>query len=194
MANPHDPIAPAFSLFETFSRRTALLGLGAAAASLALPIGGAEAATVPAARKIALKNLHTGEGCKVVFEEAGRFDPRALDEIAHVLRDHRTGEVAPIDPKLMRLLADLRRTLEASQPFHVYSGYRSPKTNAMLANKSSGVAKKSFHMRGMAIDCYLPDVPLKTLHKAALKAKRGGVGLYTGSGFVHLDVGPPRSW
>lgn len=202
MANPHDPIAPDFSAFaprssvssSALTRRAALIGLGGLAAATALPAGPALAAGVPDARRLAFTNLHTGESCRLTFQEHGHNDPAALAEIAQVLRDHRTGEVAPIDERLLTLLADLRRGLETTKPFHVYSGYRSPKTNAMLAGKSGGVAKKSFHMRAMAIDCYLPDVPLDRLHKAALAAKRGGVGLYARTGFVHLDVGPVRRW
>ncbi len=197
MARSHDSVDPRI---PQFSRRGIVAGLGVAAAGAALtaglPMGHALAlgASVPAVRKLAFTNLHTGEACRVVFQEKGEFDPAALDEINQVLRDHRTGEVASIDPRLLELLADLRRQLGSKNPVHVISGYRSPKTNAMLAANSTGVAKKSFHMRGMAIDCRLPDVPLKALHKAALKARRGGVGLYTRSGFVHLDVGPVRSW
>lgn len=161
-----------------------------------LPVfGKAEAAAIaPEVRRIALNNLHTGEECRVVLQEAGQLHTEALVEIDNVLRDHRTGEVAPIDRRLLVFLSDLRRKLGSTRPFHVYSGYRSPKTNAMLASNSSGVAKKSFHMRGMAIDCYLPGVQLKDLHKAALSARQGGVGLYAKTGFVHLDVGPVRRW
>lgn len=196
MANPHDPIATDVRAFpDTLStRRATLLGLGGLAAAIILPAGPAEAANAPAARHLALANLHTGESCKLTFEEKGVYDPAALDEIAHVLRDHRTGEVAAIDRKLLTLLADLRRAVGSAEPFHVYSGYRSPKTNAMLAAKSGGVAKKSFHMRAMAVDCFLPDVPLDRLHKAALAARRGGVGRYNTPGFLHIDVGPVRRW
>ncbi|PJK28554.1 YcbK family protein [Minwuia thermotolerans] len=183
------PRAPAIA------RRVFLGGLGAAAltAGFGLPSGAALAAQ-PVARSLSFNNLHTGERLKTVFQEHGQFDPAALGEINHLLRDHRTGDVEDIDPRLLVLLSDLRHKLGSKSPFQVISGYRSPKTNAMLASNSSGVAKKSYHMRGMAIDCYLPDVDLRKLHKAALQQRGGGVGLYARSGFVHLDVGRVRSW
>lgn len=176
-------------------RRLFLGGLGAAAvmAATGLPVREARAAA-PVARSLSFNNLHTGERLKTVFQEHGQFDPVALDEINHLLRDFRTGDVEPIDPRLLVLISDLRHKLGSNAPFQVISGYRSPRTNAMLRANSSGVAKKSFHMRGMAIDCYLPDVDLLTLHKAALKQRGGGVGLYRKSGFVHLDVGRFRTW
>ncbi|MCR9220200.1 MAG: DUF882 domain-containing protein [Alphaproteobacteria bacterium] len=199
MANPHDPNAPQLlpQSPPSVRRRSVLAGLGGLVAAAAVPLAGpsaARAAAPPAARSLALENLHTGEVCRVVFEEQGVLDPAALAEIARVLRDHRTGEVAEIEPDLLILLSDLRHRLGSTKAVQVISGYRSPKTNAMLAKKSDGVARKSFHMRGMAIDCALPDAPLRALHRAALEARRGGVGLYAKSGFVHLDVGPPRSW
>ncbi len=40
------------------------------------------------------------------------------------------------------------------------SGYRSPKTNAMLHERSGQVAKRSLHMDGKAMDVYLEDVAL----------------------------------
>lgn len=200
MANSHDPNAPQFSphspqLLRPIHRRSVLAALGGLVAAAAAPLGGPSAAwAAPAARSLALTNLHTGEGCRVVFEEKGVLDPAALAEIARVLRDHRTDEVAEIEPDLLILLSDLRHRLGSTKAVQVISGYRSPKTNAMLAKNSNGVARKSFHMRGMAIDCSLPDAPLRALHRAALEARRGGVGMYAKSGFVHLDVGPPRSW
>jgi uncharacterized protein YcbK (DUF882 family) len=178
-------------------RRQVLNGLAVgalAAGGLLMPGQTLASVSVPAVRKLSLNNLHTGEVCRVVFQENGAFDPDALAEINHILRDHRTGEVAEIDPNLLSLLSDLRRQLGSKRPLAVISGYRSPKSNAMLAAQSGGVAKRSYHMRGMAIDCRMPDVSLKHLHKAALKARRGGVGLYTRSGFVHIDIGPVRTW
>lgn len=199
MATNHDPVvAPLFQIAcPSPSRRRFLTGIGAAALCCGGigAVGEATAAAVmPSVRRLALANLHTGEAVNVVLQERGAFDNGALNEINAVLRDHRTGEVAAINPKLLVLLSDLRRALGSERPFQVISGYRSPKTNAMLAARSGGVAKQSFHMLGMAIDCYLPDVPLKLLHRAVLKARRGGVGLYARTGFVHIDVGPVRSW
>jgi len=99
-----------------------------------------------------------------------------------------------MDPALLDLLYGLRSALGSEERFHVISGYRSPKTNAKLASNSSGVAKKSFHMRGMAIDVALPGRDLVDLRDAAWALQLGGVGYYPKSGFVHVDTGPVRRW
>ena len=98
------------------------------------------------------------------------------------------------DKRLFDLLYTLKTTLNTDNEIHVISGYRSPKTNAMLAGKSGGVAKKSYHMQGMAMDIAIPGVKLKTIRDAALSLKLGGVGYYPKSGFVHVDCGPVRHW
>jgi len=102
--------------------------------------------------------------------------------------------VHPIDPQLVDLLYDLKLKMRSKVPFEVISGYRSPATNAQLASESRGVARKSFHLRGMAIDIRLPDRDLRQLRKAALSLRRGGVGYYPRPDFVHVDVGPVRTW
>lgn len=154
-------------------------------------------AAVPRAmapRALAFENLHTGERLKATYWRGGGYDRNALAEINHLLRDHRTGEVAPIDPALLDVLHRLHGKLGATTAFQVISGYRSPKTNAVLAAKSGGVARKSFHMQGMAIDVRLPGHSLRALRDTALRMKIGGVGYYPKSDFVHLDVGPVRHW
>jgi uncharacterized protein YcbK (DUF882 family) len=120
--------------------------------------------------------------------------PDALAAVNTVLRDFRTGDVYPIAPGLLDLLADVRAATGSKAPFQVVSGYRSPQTNAMLRERSAEVAQHSFHMDGMAIDLYLEDVDLDRLHLAALGLGGGGVGYYPVTGFVHVDVGPVRSW
>ena len=79
-------------------------------------------------------------------------------------------------------------------PIHVISGYRSAKTNAMLAAQSGSVAKNSYHLHGMAIDLRLPGRSLRDVQRAGLDLARGGVGFYPKSEFVHLDTGPVRRW
>jgi uncharacterized protein YcbK (DUF882 family) len=145
-------------------------------------------------RTLAFYNTHTGEKLRVVYWEDGAYMKPSLAEIDHHLRDHRTDDVKPIDPRLLDLLYDLRGALDTQEPFHVISGYRSPATNAMLAANSGGVGKKSFHMRGMAIDISLPGRSVADLRRAALAQRAGGVGAYPRSGFVHVDVGHVRSW
>jgi uncharacterized protein YcbK (DUF882 family) len=170
-------------------RRSMFVG-GLALAGLARPAS----ATIAAPRELALVNLHTGEALKAAYWEAGAYLPDALSAIAKVLRDHRTGEVHPIDARLLDLLTRLSGSLDAAKPFQVISGYRSPKTNAKLHAKSSGVATRSLHMDGMAIDVRLPGVELSRLRDAALALKQGGVGYYPESDFVHVDVGRVRRW
>lgn len=147
-----------------------------------------------AERRLGFHNLHTGEQADLPYWIEGNYVPDALGEIDRVLRDHRTGEVAAIDTRLLDLLHRVGAALGASQPFQVISGYRSPASNLMLAKNSSGVARRSLHMEGKAIDVRLPGVALADLRRAGLALQGGGVGYYPGSNFVHLDVGRVRAW
>ena len=124
----------------------------------------------------------------------GRYLPEGLAEISYCLRDRRSGEVKPIDPKLLDLLTALHDGLGSKAPIDVYSGYRSPRTNALLAREHSGVAKNSLHMDGLAVDVALRDCDLADQHRLAKSLQAGGVGYYPKAGFLHLDVGPLRSW
>ena len=147
-------------------------------------------------RALSLDNLHTGEKLAVAYWESGRYLPDALSAVNHVLRDFRSGEVHPIMPGLLDLLAVLHARLDTKSPFEVISGYRSPKTNAMLRAESdhSGVASNSLHMQGMAIDIRVGGRSLAALRDAALVQRAGGVGYYPASDFVHVDVGRVRRW
>jgi uncharacterized protein YcbK (DUF882 family) len=145
-------------------------------------------------RKLSLINLHTGEQLTATYWAEGEYQTSELKAINHILRDHRTGDVHRIDNELLDLLNILHRKMGGKQAFDVISGYRSPETNAALRQKSSGVAKKSFHMAGKAIDIRLPGCQLSELHKAALDCKIGGVGYYPESDFIHVDTGPVRRW
>ncbi len=189
-----DPRSP-----SSLGRRRLLLagGLGAAAA---LAPGFAQASVRnmqrAAARpaELAFYNLHTGERLSLVYREGGEYLSDAMTEIDRLLRDHRTGEVARIDPDLLDQLHRLHTLLDAREPFHVISGYRSPATNAKLAAASGGVAKRSLHMLGQAIDIRLPGRDLADVRNAALSMQAGGVGFYQRSNFVHLDTGRVRAW
>ncbi len=145
-------------------------------------------------RSIALYNAHTGESVKTVYWANGDYVNDSLVEISRLLRDYRTEDVIPFDPRLIDTLYRLRRKVGVRRPFHVVSGYRSPITNEILRKNNSAVAKNSYHMRGMAVDMYLPKVELKALQRAALSLRAGGVGYYPKTGFVHLDSGRVRSW
>ena len=145
-------------------------------------------------RKIAFRSTHTGEAVSTVYWAEGTYIDEGLLAINEVLRDHRTNDIHPIDTKLLDMLFLLQAKTENQQPFEVISGYRSPATNQALRKNSSGVAKRSYHMRGMAIDVRLPGSELKHLRSAAMDLRAGGVGYYPGSDFIHVDVGPTRSW
>jgi uncharacterized protein YcbK (DUF882 family) len=154
------------------------------------------AARPKAEKRVAFYNTHTSEAVDAVYWAAGAYVPEGLRLIDRVLRDHRTGAVRPIDRRLLDLLFDLRTSLGTTKPFHIISGFRSPESNAYLRGLSpaSGVAKQSQHMLGRAIDIRLPGIALESLRAAALSMKKGGVGFYPSSNFVHVDVGRVRRW
>ena len=150
-------------------------------------------------RRIAFRNVHTGERIDARYFSARGWDTSGLAEIDHGLRDWRTGQVHAIDRRLVALLTDLRDTLDVSprKAFDLISGYRSPYTNGALRSAGgahTGVATKSQHMLGKAADIALPGTPLDRLRAAARAAARGGVGFYPQDGFVHVDTGRVRSW
>jgi len=149
----------------------------------------------PIDRQLSFINLHTGEELTATYWSRGVYRRSACLDIDHILRDWRTGDVKPIDRELFDLLFDLQQRCGSRAPLGVISGYRSPETNAKLYNASNGgVAKRSYHLRGMAIDIRVEDVALKRLHRAAVGLRRGGVGYYPGSNFIHVDTGPVRTW
>jgi uncharacterized protein YcbK (DUF882 family) len=145
-------------------------------------------------RALAFRNLHTGESVDVVYRADGELDYGALREIDWVLRDFRTGEARQMDRRLLDLLWRLRTALETTEPYEVISGYRSPKTNAMLRREGRGVSRVSLHMQAMAVDVRVPGCSLTALRDAALALRLGGVGYYGSSDFVHVDVGRVRFW
>jgi len=181
--------------------RRRFLGFGAvaAAATLAPPrVVAATSVRRPAPeRTLSFFNTHTGERLKTAYCCGGEYQPEALNQIDHILRDFRANEIKSIDPHLLDLLHELGGTLETDQPFHIISGYRSPRTNTMLRERGgavTGVASHSLHMDGKAIDIRLPGVTLDDLRSAARSLKLGGVGYYPASNFVHVDTGRVRFW
>lgn len=177
--------------------RREFLKMGALAAVAGLspvPSFGALDSVSSPVRRLSLYHTHTGETLDVAYCVRERYCPEALQSINHILRDHRTGEIASIDPGLLDLLHALSRRVGTPSPFHIISGYRSPVTNAKLRDRSRNVARYSLHMAGRAVDIRLPGFDLSSLRRAALDLKRGGVGFYPGSHFVHVDVGRVRFW
>jgi len=175
-------------------RRSFLKSSVAVASSLALPALARAAVAAPHERSLRFYNTHTGETLRTMFWAEGQFVPEALQDINHLLRDHRNDKVGAIDPELMLLLDRVSSQFSNHEVIHVISGYRSPETNRMLAEASGGVAKHSMHIEGKAIDVRIPGRELERLHKAALALKSGGVGYYPTSQFVHMDTGRVRHW
>lgn len=186
-----DGNSPVKELRSALGRRHFLLGAGGS-----LFVSQPGHANAPAARELSFDNIHTGEKLKVEYWAHGQYLPDALAEVNRLLRDFRTGQIHPIAPQLLDLLARLRTRLDTTQPVNVISGFRSPATNAMLRaeHEHSGVASQSLHMQGMAIDIRIPGRELADLHVAALAERKGGVGFYPRSNFVHVDVGRVRNW
>ncbi len=147
-------------------------------------------------RTISLHHIHTGEDLTVTFKRNGRYDEEALKKVNHLLRDWRRDEEITMDPRLLDVVWEVYRDLDAKGPIQVVCGYRAPATNAMLRKRSRGVAEFSQHMLGHAMDFFIPGVSLEAQREAGLRLQRGGVGYYptSGSPFVHLDVGSVRHW
>jgi uncharacterized protein YcbK (DUF882 family) len=147
-----------------------------------------------ARKNLSLFNTHTAEHLHICYCRDGAHNYDAIDRISHLMRDHRTGEVKPIDTRVLDILYRLSRRLSSRGPLHIVSGYRSPSTNQALHKKSAGVASNSFHVRGMAVDFRLPNCKTAIVSETAVKLKAGGVGYYPKSDFVHVDCGPVRRW
>jgi uncharacterized protein YcbK (DUF882 family) len=145
-------------------------------------------------RKLNFYHMHTGEKLSVIYYTEGGYLNGSMQEIEYFLRDFRTDETHPIDPKLLDLLSLINESSGKKSTFEVFSGYRSPKTNNMLRHSSNGVAKRSLHMQGKAVDIRLRDVRTADIKKIATTLKQGGVGHYKSSDFVHLDTGRFRIW
>ncbi|MBX3582114.1 MAG: DUF882 domain-containing protein [Rhizobiaceae bacterium] len=147
-------------------------------------------------RTLKLYFIHTKERAEITFKRNGRYDQAGLRKINNFLRDWRRNEPTKMDPRLLDTVWEAYRAVGAKDYIHVVSAYRSPATNSMLRKRSKGVANKSQHMLGKAMDFYIPGVSLKKLRDAGLRAQAGGVGYYprSGSPFVHMDVGNVRHW
>jgi uncharacterized protein YcbK (DUF882 family) len=165
--------------------------LGISSATLLLPAG---RAIETGERRLSFYHTHTGEQLDVTYARDGQRIDSALIEVNEFLADFRTGDVTTIDPDLLDLLYDIRESLGGEGIYEVISAYRSPKTNEMLRNRGSDVARNSQHLLGKAIDVRLEGAALTSLRDTAIAMQRGGVGYYGASNFVHVDTGRVRSW
>lgn len=174
------------------SRRRFLGGLASlSAVALAAP---ASALSAREERVLSFFHTHTSDRLILPYFADGAYLPGSLARLDRFLRDHRTGEEHAIDPALFDLLHELQRATSTKGPFHVIACYRSPVTNARLRSAGRGVAGGSLHLQGRAIDVRLADVPSAVLRDAARELRRGGVGYYRRSDFVHVDTGRVRAW
>lgn len=145
-------------------------------------------------RSLSLFNLHTKASFEGIYYCNGDYVTNALEIVNHIMRDTRTGDVKPIDKNLLDLMSAISIKLKPKGPFHIISGYRSPKTNRQLRKRGKGAAKNSYHIKGQAADIRLTGCSTSVLRRAAYELKGGGVGYYPKSKFVHIDVGPVRYW
>jgi uncharacterized protein YcbK (DUF882 family) len=186
----------ALSAFRAIAHRSAKASRAVAVALLAL--AGSAVAAEAENRSLKLHFTHTGERAEITYKRNGRFDPKGLAQVNRILRDWRRNQSTKMDPRLLDLVWEVYQRSGASGYIHVVSAYRSPATNSMLRgrSRSSGVAKKSQHTLGKAMDFFIPGVKISTLRQIAMQAQVGGVGYYptSGSPFVHLDVGSVRAW
>lgn len=145
-------------------------------------------------RTLQIEFVHTGESGTFTFKRDGRYDQEVIKKLSWLLRDWRRSEPTEMDPELFDLVWEVYREVDAKEGIKALSGYRSPTTNAMLRSRSKAVAEQSQHMRGKAMDFYMPGVNLASIRVVGLQMQRGGVGFYPGNNFVHLDTGTIRHW
>lgn len=145
--------------------------------------------------RLRIYNTHTEERLEVCYRTMhGEYDDAALEQANRVLRCHYTDEVHPINPALLEFAHRIDRRLGGGHEMHVISGYRSRAYNAFLRRQGHGVSPRSLHLRGLALDFFIPEVPLRKLYQTARSLQAGGVGYYPGPGFIHIDVGRVRAW
>ena len=145
-------------------------------------------------RRLRLYNARTDEHLDSIYWIEGDYIGEALAEINYVMRDWRQNETINIDRRTVDILAAAHNLLDVEEPYMLLSGYRSPKTNAMLRARSSGVARNSLHLKGQAADVRLGDRSVNQIFRAAQACSAGGVGKYSSSNFVHMDCGSVRTW
>ncbi|MBD8514901.1 DUF882 domain-containing protein [Photobacterium sp. WH77] len=176
-------------------RRQLLIASGLTLGAFMLPkMAIASPYTAKSARELYLCNIHTKEELETRYFDGKFYLDKELKRMNHICRDFRQNEVAPMDRRLFDAISQIREELSHKGQVRIISGYRSPKTNQMLRGSTKGVAKKSYHMTGQAIDFNLEGISLSRVRSAALDLKLGGVGYYPRSGFVHIDTGPVRRW
>lgn len=146
-------------------------------------------------RLLMMSNPHTGEKLRTIYwTPVDGYITESLASVSHFMRDFRQNLVKDVDPALLDIIYAISLNIGTHRKFEVMSGYRSPKTNRMLARRSKNVAKKSYHMKAKAMDFKVKNVSSTDLRKVALALKAGGVGYYPGASYIHVDTGTVRTW
>jgi uncharacterized protein YcbK (DUF882 family) len=170
--------------------------LSAAVAPIMLTAAGCAAHASPrhpdarlSPRRLQIRHAASGARFSGTYHDGRGLDPAALADLSLVLADSQTGAVRPFDPSVIEILWEVGQRARVTGEFIVFSGYRTPETNAAVCG-----AGNSQHLRAGALDVCAPSRQLTDLSAAALALGRGGVGVYAQRGFIHLDSGPVRSW
>ncbi|HTT78843.1 MAG TPA: DUF882 domain-containing protein [Stellaceae bacterium] len=142
-------------------------------------------------RRLSLYNPNTRESFAGPYRDEKGPIPAAMAELSHFLRDFHCGAEIAIDPAVLDFLAAVMAAVGAGRAT-ILSAYRTPATNRMLARTMFGVADNSQHLYGRALDIRVDRI--ETAMQAARAMRRGGVGWYPRSGFIHIDSGPVRHW
>ncbi|NTF62614.1 DUF882 domain-containing protein [Rhizobium rhizogenes] len=184
---------------EIFRKVAKVLAVGLLALAVSTPVFvGSPSKASGETRSLKIYFVHTGEKAVITYKRDGKFDPAGLEKLNRILRDWRKNQPTKMNPHLFDLIWQVYRESGSHEFINVVCGFRSPGTNEMLRTRSAhtGVAKKSQHMLGNAMDFYIPDVKLTKLREIGMKLQVGGVGYYptSGSPFVHMDVGGVRAW
>lgn len=177
--------------------RRGVLGIFAATAVIAAPTYSHAFGLLRGAgdiRRVKMYSGRTGESLDTIYWVEGEYIPEVMDEISHFMRDWRTNDTIRIDPRTVDIMAAAHSLMDVTEPYMLLSGYRCPKTNAMLRQSSRGVARNSLHLKGQAADLRLKSRSVGQMAKAAEACASGGVGRYPRSNFVHMDCGPLRHW
>ncbi len=149
----------------------------------------------PKPGEVTFRRNTTGERIRVkLVDTEGQLQNDALAQVAELLRSAADDKTLLPDAKLMKLLYRVVHHFGRHHEVIVISGYRSPKYNQLRTRQSSQVGKESLHQFGKALDFRLGGITITALHAYVKSLKAGGVGFYADSNFVHMDVGPVRTW
>ncbi len=145
-------------------------------------------------RRLRMYSGRTGEHLDTIYWIEGKYIKDAVKEINYFMRDWREDAVKSMDLRNFDIITAAHTLLDTTEPYLLLSGYRTPKTNAMLRSRSRGVAKSSLHMKGQANDLRLKSRSVNQIYNAGRSCGAGGVGKYSRSNFVHMDCGAVRTW